>query len=699
MPNRLAASASPYLLQHAENPVDWWPWGPEAFAEASRRGVPVFISVGYSACHWCHVMADESFTDPELARRLNANFVAIKVDREERPDVDAVYMRATAALTGQGGWPMSVFATPDGRPFFAGTYFPPTPRGGMPSFGQVVDALADAWASRRDEVLASASGIVAQLADINRLPTADAAPGVWKALEAVTDGFDPINGGWGTQPKFPAPRLIDALLVKGEAGTLDLAQRALEHMARGGIHDQVGGGFHRYAVDASWAVPHFEKMLYDNALLLGTYARGWRRTPTHEPVLRWLFERATRGIVTWLRTDMLLDSGAFAASMDADSLDLTGMHHEGIFYCWSPELLADALSEDDAAWAAKVFHVTERGTFEHGLSTLQLIGVPDAERLARVTGRLLEIRERRFFPARDDKVVASWNGWAIGSLVWAAQVFGEPEWLELARAAGEAIWATHWADGVLRRISRGEVGSEVDGFAEDYGAVASGYAHLAGALGDPTWLSRAETILDAALPLFGAGDGGFHDAAAGDLFERPREIADNPTPSGTSALIEALRLVGALAQRPDFVERADAAASTTWGAVARNPRFAASALGDLLMADEARRGLRPAVAVVVDAGAEPITPASRAVWRMAPAGTAVLRGVPGQAGFGDWFDARGVREPGEYPLAKPLGAAEDEYDEHDDVATGGTVYVCRGETCFAPASSVKEIRAALWQRA
>lgn len=702
MAQRLADATSPYLQQHAGNPVDWWPWGDEAFAEARRRDVPLFISVGYSACHWCHVMAHESFEDPAVAEKLNRGFVAVKVDREERPDVDAVYMRATTALTGQGGWPMSVFATPDGEPFFAGTYYPPEPRHGMPSFGQVLDALADAWAHRRGEVLDSASAIVGQLAEINALPAAAAPPGVRTVLESVVSGFDPINGGWGTAPKFPAPRLIDALLVRGDRGSLDLAQRALQHMARGGIHDQIGGGFHRYAVDPSWAVPHFEKMLYDNALLLGAYARGWRRTPRHEAVLRWQFERAARGIVTWLTGDMLLDSGAFAASMDADSLDLSGAHHEGIFYVWSPELLADALGPEDAAWAAKVFHVTERGTFEHGLSTLQLVGVPDAERLARVSGRLLQVRDRRFFPARDDKVVAAWNGWLIASLVWAAEIFAEESWLDLARGAAEALWSVHVRDGVLYRTSRGGVASGIAGFAEDYGAVASGFAHLAGALGDATWLRRAEQLLDAAVAVFAAPDGGFFDAPAQDLYERPREIADNPTPPGSSALIEALRHVGLLADRADLAERADAAAATTWGSVERNPRFAASALGDLLVADEARRGLRPAVVVVVDEAAEAITPASRAAWRMAPAGSVILRGRPGTTGFAHHFDDRGVRPPGEYPLRRsPAAATEvpDDSDEHDDVEVGGTVYVCRGRTCFPPASTVKEIRAALWQRA
>ena len=702
MVNRLAEATSPYLLQHAGNPVDWWPWCEEAFAEARRRDVPVFLSVGYSACHWCHVMAHESFEDPEIAARLNRGFVAVKVDREERPDVDAVYMRATAALTGQGGWPMSVFATPDGQPFFAGTYYPPEPRHGLPSFGQVLDALADAWVHRRDEVLASASSIVGQLAEINRLPTAAAPPGVRTVLEPVVSGFDPINGGWGVAPKFPAPRLIDALLVRGDRGSLDLAQRALQHMARGGLHDQIGGGFHRYAVDASWAVPHFEKMLYDNALLLGSYARGWRRTPRHEAVLRWQFERAVRGIVTWLSGDMLLASGAFAASMDADSLDLSGAHHEGIFYVWSPELLADALDPEDAEWAAKTFHVTGRGTFEHGLSTLQLVGLPDVGRLARVSARLLEVRDRRFFPARDDKVVAAWNGWAVASLVWAAEVFGEEAWLELARGAADALWRLHWADGVLRRTSRDGVASDVPGFAEDYGAVASGFAHLAGALGDATWLRRAEQVLDAAVALFAAPDGGFFDAPAGELFERPREIADNPTPPGTSALIEALRHVGLLADRADLLALADAAAATTWGSVERNPRFAASALADLLVTDEARRGLKPAIAVVVDAADGPITAAAQAAWRMAPPGSVIVRGKPGTTGFAHHFEGRSIREPGEYPLRRavaPASEVPDDSDEHEDVPVGATVYVCRGETCFAPASTVKEIRAALWQRA
>lgn len=702
MANRLAGAASDYLRQHAANPIDWWPWGPEAFAEAARRQVPVFISVGYSACHWCHVMADETFSDPAIADYVNEHFVAIKVDREERPDVDAIYMRATQAITGQGGWPMTVFATPNGHPFFAGTYYPPEPRGGMPSFQQVAEALAEAWASRRDEMLAGADLIVDRLTEVNELPRLDDAPDVWELLDSVSADFDVVHGGFGGAPKFPTPLLVDALLVKGEPGTLDVAQRTLEAMARGGIHDQVGGGFHRYAVDAGWVVPHFEKMLYDNAQLLGAYTRGWRRTPSDMTRLRWLFERVIRGIVSWLQAEMVVDDGGFAASLDADSADIRGMAHEGIYYVWNPELLRDALGEEDADWAAGVFHVTNNGTFEHGFSTLQMRGAPDPERLERVAARLLEVRGGRFAPPRDDKLVTSWNAWAIDSLLWAAMVFGEREWLGAAVAAAEAVWASNVVDGQVRRVSMaGEPGDTI-GFAEDHGALALAYGRLAGVLGEASWLERAVDILESALDLFGAADGGFHDAPEGDLFARPRDVADSPTPSGTMSLVAALRHVGLLADRPDFIERADAAARTTWGTLAHYPRQAPAALIEALAADEARKGLRPAVAVVVDADADPLNDAARACWRMAPYGTVIVSGGPGTTGFAHHFENR-VTAPIPAASISPgglvQGAEESEYDEHEVVATSQAVYVCRGETCFAPASTVQEIRTALWSRA
>ncbi len=672
--NRLADAVSPYLRMHADNPIDWWPWGPEALAEAARRDVPILLSVGYSACHWCHVMAEESFSDPAVADLVNHGFVAIKVDREERPDIDAIYMKATQALTGQGGWPMTVFCTPQGRPFFAGTYYPPVASGGMPSFTEVVEAIADAWQRRRDEASHSADVIGAHVAAEFAPPAPPAKVDVWAMLSELGNDFDPVHGGFGRAPKFPLPGVIDALLVKGEPGSLEVAQRTLEGMARGGIYDQLGGGFARYSVDAGWVVPHFEKMLYDNALLLGTYVRGWRRVPDHDPALRALFERVVRGIVGWLGRELALPAGGLAASLDADSADSRGMHHEGIYYLWNPELLAAALGEDDADWAAGVFHVTTAGSFEHGLSTLQFRGSPDPEGLASVTERLLHVRQHRFAPARDDKVVAAWNGFAIDSLVWAGTVFGEADWLELARSVAEAVWSAHWVDGRLRRTSLAGVAGEAVGMAEDYGALALGFARLGGALGDAVWLERAVALIEVAVTHFGADDGGFYDAAddAEVLFARARDVSDNPTPSGTMCLVAALRLAGLLADRADYVERAERAAVTVRGLAVAAPRFAGAALVDLLIADEARTGLSPAVAVVVTD--DPLSEVARATWRMAPIGTAVLVGQPGTAGFADHFADR----PG---------------------APGGLVYVCRGTTCFAPTADLAELRTALWSRA
>ncbi len=676
--NRLGAATSPYLLQHANNPIDWWSWTPEAFDEARRRDVPILLSVGYAACHWCHVMAHESFEDAEVAALVNANFVAIKVDREERPDVDAVFMKATQALTGQGGWPMTVFLTPQGRPFFAGTYYPPRPAGGMPSFTQVVTALADAWTSRRDEVLTSADAIVAHVADeFGALPAPERLD-LTGLYEKVSADFDPVHGGFGRAPKFPAPGLIDALLVTGEPASVDLAQRSLEAMLRGGIHDQVGGGFHRYSVDAGWVVPHFEKMLYDNALLLGSYTRAWCRTADHDRGLRLLFDRAVRGIVRCLADDLQLDGGGFAASLDADSCDIRGMVHEGIYYVWSPELLTDALGQADADWACEVFHVTERGTFEHGLSTLQLRGTPDWKRLDAVLDRLREVRSGRFAPARDDKLVAAWNGFAIDSLVNAALVFGEPDWLRLAERAAQASWR-QVIDGELRRTSLDGVAGDAAGMADDYGALALGYARLAGALGESVWLDRSVGLLESGLDRFGAEDGGFYDAPAGGdgvhPFARARDTSDNPTPSGTACLVAALRLAGLLADRPDLAARADAAAATLHGVLEAAPRFAGWAFADVLIADQSDKRLTPAVAVLVTPEREGSDELVRAAARMAPAGTALVAGVPGTPGFAHHFDDRDAR--------------------------GGetTGYVCRGAVCFAPATTVKELRAALWKRA
>jgi len=437
MANRLADSTSPYLQQHADNPVDWWEWSEEAFEEARRRGVPVFISVGYSACHWCHVMAHESFEDEATAALLNDNFVSIKVDREERPDVDAVYMDATVALTGHGGWPMSVFADADGKPFYAGTYFPPQPRHGMPSFPQLLTAITESWRDRRDEVAGAADRITKALAERERAVASDGTPpsaaDLDTAVTALRQSYDTARGGFGRAPKFPPSMVLEFLLRHaartGSPESLAMVQGTCEAMARGGIYDQLGGGFARYSVDDAWVVPHFEKMLYDNALLLRVYLHWWRATG--DP----LAERIVRETAEWMLRDMRTPEGGFAAAWDADSEGV-----EGKFYAWTPEQLVEVLGEDDGRWAAALLEVTPAGTFEHGASTLQLLRDPDdRERWARIRQQLFDARALRVPPGRDDKVVAAWNGLAIAALAEAGSLLDEPEWIDAARGRSRPL--------------------------------------------------------------------------------------------------------------------------------------------------------------------------------------------------------------------------------------------------------------------
>ncbi|GAB3817186.1 thioredoxin domain-containing protein [Tessaracoccus terricola] len=670
MANRLGDATSDYLLQHAHQGVDWWQWGPDALEHARATGKPIMLSVGYASCHWCHVMSEESFDDAEIAAQINEHFVPIKVDRQQHPDVDAVYMAATQALNnGQGGWPMTAFLTPDAKPFFTGTYFPPEPRDGMPSLPQVLEALATAWAERRDEVVGSAEVITHQLAAGTGPDPMEQAPDLRAAVDTIAADFDVIHGGFGNAPKFPTATVLDALLVKGDPKSLDMAQRTLEAMARGGIHDQVGGGFHRYSVDAGWVVPHFEKMLDDNAMLLRAYVRGWRRTADHDTALRNLFERTAYGIVSWLVHEMRTEAGAFAAALDADSTDIRGMTFEGVFYLWNQEVLTDVLGEELGEWAADVFHVTAGGTFSDGLSVLQLRGRPDGDKLDDVRARLLAERASRFRPATDRLVVAGWNGLAISSLANAAMVFNEPRWLEIALEAAQYLVDVHLADGDLRRSSLEGVADTATGSAEDFGTVAEAFAVLAGITGDVAWLRRAETLVERALELFGAPDGGFFDSAASDLYDRPRSLTDHVSPSGTSALVTALHQVGLLAERPDLTSRAEEAARTTLRTVAQAPRFAGSALAELMVSDEARRGLKRATVVVISE--DPFDELARAVWRMAPAGTAILRAEPGAQGWGSLLQGRTER----------------------------AVYVCRGTVCFDPVDDYNELRTPLWRRA
>lgn len=662
--NRLGDTTSPYLLQHADNPVDWWPWSPEAFEEARRRGVPVLLSVGYSSCHWCHVMAHESFEDGATAGYLNEHFVSIKVDREERPDIDAVYMEAVQAATGQGGWPMTVFMTPDAEPFYFGTYFPPEPRHGMPSFPQVLEGVRTAWTDRREEVGEVARRIVRDLSertlavDTARTPAAE---DLHAALLGLTREFDAVRGGFGGAPKFPPAMTLEFLLRHhvrtGSEAALEMASATGEAMARGGIYDQLGGGFARYAVDASWTVPHFEKMLYDNALLCRVYAHLWRATGSE------LARRVALQTADFMIHELRTAQGGFASALDADSDDGTGRHVEGAYYVWTPEQLREALGEEDAALAAHYFGVTEEGTFEEGASVLQLPDseqLVDAAKLAAVRARLLGARERRHRPGRDDKVVAAWNGLAIAALAETGAYFDRPDLVQAATDAADLLVRTHmdW-NGRLFRTSLDGVAGGHAGVLEDYADVAEGFLALSAVTGEGVWVDFAGLLLDTVLVHFTAEDGAFYDTAddAEALIRRPQDPTDNATPSGWTAAAGALLSYAAYTGSATHRQAAEKALGIAAALGARAPRFISWGLA---VAEALLDGPRE-VAVVGPAD----HPGTRALHRTALLGTA-----PGAV--------VAVGEPGseEVPLLAGRGLVDDR----------PAAYVCRGFTCDAPTS-------------
>jgi uncharacterized protein len=659
--NRLASATSPYLLQHADNPVHWWPWSDEAFATAAERQLPVLLSVGYAACHWCHVMAHESFEDPQTAAMINDHFVAIKVDREERPDVDAVYMQATQALTGQGGWPMTVFLTPNREPFYAGTYFPPTQRHGLPSFRQVLQAISDAWRNRRPELLVSASEIVRQLSQPATFAGAGelTAEDCEKALQTLQGEFDQTYGGFGRAPKFPPSMVLEALLRDGSEPSMLMAGKTLGAMARGGMYDQLGGGFARYSVDAGWVVPHFEKMLYDNALLLGVYTHWWRRTRNS------LAERVVTETVGWLLREMRTDQGAFAASLDADSEDDHGQLREGAYYVWTRDQLRGVLGEEDAAWAAEVFSVTPQGTFEHGASTLQLLSDRDELRLADMREQLRIARDQRSRPGRDDKIVTAWNTLLVDALIQAAVVFDHPDWLALATETAEYLWQVHWRDGRLRRTSRdGRVG-EAAAILEDYAAFALAAVRLAAVHAESAWLTRAEQLLDVIMEQFDDPAGGFFDTAsdAEQLYARPQDPTDNATPSGLSTAVHALRLMAALTGEDRYSARADRAAMSASELVRRAPRFAGWLLADAISQNSGRRPVEVAIVGHDDAARAELV---RLAHQLSPAGSVIVAGVPDQPGLALLAD-------------RPM------------INDRATAYVCRHFVCRLPVSSAEDL--------
>jgi hypothetical protein len=529
--------------------------------------VPILLSVGYAACHWCHVMAHESFEDSETAAYMNQHFVNIKVDREERPDVDAVYMEATQAMTGQGGWPMTALLTPAGEPFFCGTYFPPRAGRGMPSFRQVLESVVTAWETRREEIEQSGADVVSELSRRALAPVAGHGVTVDQLDAAARDlatHHDDSWGGFGGAPKFPPSMVLEFLLRHHgrtkEQRSLDMVAISCERMARGGMYDQLGGGFARYSVDPHWVVPHFEKMLYDNALLARVYAHWWRSTGS--PLAR----RVALETCEWMLRDLLTEHGGFAASLDADTEG-----EEGRFYVWTPD--------EVGSWAAQTFNVTEQGTFEHGRSVLQLLADPapdELERYAEERARLLQIRTTRIAPGRDDKVVAAWNGLAIAALADCGALFERADLVEAATRCAQLLADLHLVDGRLRRVSRQGVVGTPAGVLEDHGDLAEGLLTLHQVTGERRWLDLAEQLLDSALEHFGDGSGGFFDTGddAEQLVRRPRDPTDGATPAGLSSLAQALVTSAALTANRDRREAAERALGGVAPIVERQPRFA-----------------------------------------------------------------------------------------------------------------------------
>ncbi len=570
--NRLADETSPYLLQHASNPVDWYPWGDAAFARARAEGKPIFLSIGYAACHWCHVMERESFEDEATAAQLNRDFVSVKVDREERPEVDQIYMAAVQAMTGGGGWPMSVFTTPEGRPFYGGTYFPPESRHGLPSFREVLDGVSRAWAEQRDEVEQAGSRLVEALVSQQRAPDQADAPSeaiLAAAAANAETSFDAPNGGWGGAPKFPQPMAIEFLLrraVRGDTRSLAVARRSLDAMADGGIHDQLGGGFHRYSTDARWLVPHFEKMLYDNAQLARAYIHAWKLTGDRR------YEEVARRTLEYMERELRTPEGAFAASQDADTDGV-----EGATYAWTADEIRTVLGDEAPAFEA-AFGVLPDGNWE-GTNVLSRVGTVDAAVQA-AAERLLAARARRPQPARDDKALAAWNALAIAAFADASRAWD---------AAGEGERAT-WARSIAVRAARaieerlvdddGRVGRSWRagratglGVLEDHTSLAEAFLALYEAMFDEHWFVSARRIADRTLRDFADPAGGWFDtpADATGLITRPKDVQDNAVPSGNATATLVLLRLAALTGERRYAEAADGALATVGPYLARYP--------------------------------------------------------------------------------------------------------------------------------
>jgi uncharacterized protein YyaL (SSP411 family) len=660
MTNRLANETSPYLLQHAHNPVDWHPWGDEAFAKARAADMPVFLSVGYSACHWCHVMERESFEDAETAALLNERFVSVKVDREERPDVDSIYMQAVQMMTGHGGWPMSMFLTPDGRPFYAGTYFPPEPRHGMPSFRQVITQISDAYRTRRADIETAANEVRQA---ISAAPQVQRGSITREALDAaasrIAQSYDRVNGGFGGAPKFPPSMTLDFLMqVAWRSDETDLPEvivTTLYKMARGGMYDQVGGGFHRYSVDAQWLVPHFEKMLYDNALLARLYTRAWQWT--HDD----FFARVANEILSFVAREMTSPDGGFYATLDADSEG-----EEGKFYVWSRDEVLSILGDDEGRVFCALYDITQRGNWE-GHSILNVPRDPESvaadfgitlDQLADVAARgkckLYGVRSQRVWPGRDEKILAGWNGWMLAAFAEARLTFGRYD--EIVRKSADFLLTRIDDAGRLTRHAK------ISGLLEDYAGVAWGLTLAYEAVHERRYLDAARGLVEQVLTRFpDDANGGFFDTPVDheQLITRPKDLFDNATPGGNSVLAEVLLRLALIFGEERYAEAATRTIESLLPIATRYP----SGFGFLLGTAEWRAGAPKEIAIT---GHD----------------VAALERVVGETYLPHRVLVAGEQSD-DLPLMQNRASSE------------ARAYVCEGYTCLEPASDPEKLRALL----
>ena len=674
MTNRLAGETSPYLLQHRDNPVDWYPWGAEALTRAREQDRPVLLSIGYSACHWCHVMERESFEDPATAAVMNEGFVCIKVDREERPDLDSIYMSAVQQLTGSGGWPMTVFLTPQLKPFFGGTYFPPEPRYGMPGFVQLLEAVLDAYRGRRDEVERTAEQLTVSIsAELANALGANLDRGILDAAAAnLRKAFDPVEGGFGGAPKFPQAMALDFLLrqhaATGDPEALRVVQASLQKMAEGGIHDQLGGGFHRYATDGAWQVPHFEKMLYDQALLAPVYLHAFQLTGDAG------YRRAAEGVLDYVLRDLTSPEGGFYSAEDADSEG-----EEGLFYTWPWDELVEAVG-DDLEVVAATYGASPAGNWE-GRNILHL-AAPRAEvarrlaldpagydaRLEAARGRLLAARVTRPRPPRDEKILTAWNGLLLAALAEAGAVLERADYLEAARANAELLTRELLVDGRVRRTYR-EGEARLNGYLEDYACLAHGLLALYQAEFDPRWFLAAREVAEAMLARFRDPAGGIFFSTSDDheqLLYRPKDFDDNAVPSGNSVAAEVLLVLALLSGEDRYRAVTEEILTSLAPSMGSHPLFFGRLLGVLALF----LGNPVEVAISGYVHSEEAQAMLREVRRRYIPNMVVAAGPPGAA------------DP-------PLLAGR------TDRGAAAAFYVCRDFTCASPVTEAAAVVAAL----